>query len=57
MPTTVIRDAAWVIAWDEAEARQIYRRGVDLAFTDNRIEFLGEGFAGAADRASSTARV
>ncbi len=29
MTTTVIKDAAWVIAWDEGASRQIYRRGVD----------------------------
>src|SRR5439155_512835 len=50
MPTTVIKNAAWVIAWDEARGKQVYRRGVDLAFTDDRISFLGPGFAGHADR-------
>ncbi len=49
MPTTVIKDAAWVIAWDEAARRHAYRRGVDVAFTDDRIVFLGKGFVGAAD--------
>ena len=50
MPTTVIRNADWVIAWDEAASRQVYRRGVDLAFTGNSIDFIGPGYAGAADR-------
>ena len=54
MPTTVIRNAAWVIAWDEGLAHQVYRRGVDLAFKDDRIVFLGRDFdksaMGPADR-------
>lgn len=29
MTTTVIKNAAWVTAWDEGASRQIYRRGVD----------------------------
>jgi 5-methylthioadenosine/S-adenosylhomocysteine deaminase len=50
MTTTVIKNAAWVIAWDEALGRQVYRRGVDLAFADDRIASIGRGFAGPADR-------
>ena len=50
MPTTLIMNAAWVIAWDETAGRQSYRRNVDLAFTDDRIVHLGKGFVGQADR-------
>jgi 5-methylthioadenosine/S-adenosylhomocysteine deaminase len=50
MPTTLIRQADWVIAWDETAGRQAYRRGVDLAFADDRITHLGKGFVGEADR-------
>src|SRR5207244_13361934 len=50
MTTTVIKNAAWVVAWDEGSGRHTYRRDVDVAFTDDRISFLGRGFAGAADR-------
>jgi cytosine/adenosine deaminase-related metal-dependent hydrolase len=54
MPTTLIKNADWVIAWDEAPGelmgRHTYRRGVDVVFTDNQIVFLGPGFAGTADR-------
>src|SRR5260370_39097191 len=50
MSTTVIKNAAWVIAWDEADARHVYRRNVDVAFTDDRVTFLGRGFTGTADR-------
>ncbi len=50
MPTTVIRNIDWAICWDEARGRHVYRRGIDLAFAGDRIEFLGPGYAGAADR-------
>ncbi len=50
MSTTVIKNAAWVIAWDEGSGRHVYRRGVDVAFADDRVTFLGRGFAGTAER-------
>jgi 5-methylthioadenosine/S-adenosylhomocysteine deaminase len=50
MSTTVIRNAAWVIAWDEAADHHVYRRGVDVAFSDDRIAFIGRGYRGTADR-------
>ena len=50
MSTTVIRNAAWVIAWDEPQGRHAYRRDVDLAFADDRIVHVGPDYAGAADR-------
>ena len=56
MPTTVIRNADWVIAWDAAAGRHVYRRGVDVAFTDDRIAFIGPNFAGPADRTIDGAR-
>jgi cytosine/adenosine deaminase-related metal-dependent hydrolase len=48
MTTTVIKNAAWVIAWDEGLGRQVYRRGIDLAFEGDRIVHLGRDFAGRA---------
>ena len=39
MTTTVIRNAAWVVAWDAGAGRHAYRCDVDLAFTDDRIIF------------------
>jgi 5-methylthioadenosine/S-adenosylhomocysteine deaminase len=50
MPTTVIRNADWVVAWDEAASRHVYRHGVDLAFADDRIAFVGHGYGGPAGR-------
>jgi 5-methylthioadenosine/S-adenosylhomocysteine deaminase len=49
MTTTVIRNADWIVAWDEAAGRHVYRRGLDIAF-DDRITFLGRGYAGPAER-------
>jgi 5-methylthioadenosine/S-adenosylhomocysteine deaminase len=50
MPTTVIKNAAWVIAWDEAAGRHTYRRDVDVAFADDRITHVGADYAGTAER-------
>src|SRR4051794_16615331 len=50
MPMTVIKNAAWVIAWDEAAGRHVYRRNIDLAFTDDRIVHIGPDYAAPADR-------
>ena len=49
MATTVIRNADWVIAWDAASARHVYRRDIDLAFENDRITFVGKDYAGKAD--------
>jgi 5-methylthioadenosine/S-adenosylhomocysteine deaminase len=50
MTTTVIKNAAWVVGWDEAAGRHVYRRGVDVAFEDDRILFIGRDFGGQSDR-------
>ena len=49
MTTTVIRNADWVIAWDAAAGCHTYQRGVDVAFTGDRITHVGKHYAGAAD--------
>lgn len=46
MPVTLIRKAAWVVAFDGR--KHIYRQGVDVAFEDDRIIHVGPGFAGKA---------
>ena len=48
--TTVIRDAAWVAAWDPQHDRHVYRRDVDVAFTGDRIVHLGPRYEGAVTR-------
>ncbi len=50
MSTSVIKNAAWVIAWDEGSGRQSYRRDVDVVFSGDRIAFIGRDYAGMADR-------
>jgi len=50
MATTAIKNAAWVIAWDEAAGRHTYRRDVDVAFTDDRITHIGPDHGDTADR-------
>ncbi len=49
MATTVIKNADWVIAWEGA-GHHVYRRGVDIAFADGTIAFVGKSYAGVADR-------
>jgi 5-methylthioadenosine/S-adenosylhomocysteine deaminase len=49
MSTTCIRNADWVIAWDESAQRHVYRRSVDVVFDGPAITFLGKGYAGKAD--------
>ena len=50
MITTVIRNADWVIAWDEDSGHHTYRRNTDIAFADNTITFVGRNYPGAVDR-------
>ena len=50
MTTTVIRNADWVIAWNEAAGRHFYRRNIDIVFVDDTITFVGRNYLGAADR-------
>jgi 5-methylthioadenosine/S-adenosylhomocysteine deaminase len=50
MTTTVIRNADWVIGWDESVGRHVYRRGADVAFAEDTITFVGRNYTGAADR-------
>lgn len=46
--TTVIRNAAWVVTWDDAAARHVYRRNVDVAFSPDGILFIGDRYDGPA---------
>jgi 5-methylthioadenosine/S-adenosylhomocysteine deaminase len=49
MTTTLIRNADWVVGWDEAAQGHVYRRGIDIAF-DDRIRFVGRDYQGPCDR-------
>ena len=48
--TTVIRNAAWVVAWDAHAGRQVYLRDADIAFAGSEIIHVGTRFDGAAAR-------
>ncbi len=48
--TTVIKSADWAVAWDAGAGRHVYRRGVNIAFADDRILFVGKNYQGPADR-------
>ena len=49
MTTTVIRNADWVVAWDEAASGHVYRRHLDIAFSGSTIVFVGRNYGGVAD--------
>jgi cytosine/adenosine deaminase-related metal-dependent hydrolase len=46
-----IRNAAWAIVWDEAAARHVYRRNVDIAFEGDRISYIGPRYPGVPETA------
>lgn len=46
--TTVIRSAAWVVAWDEADQRHVYLRDADVAFAGSDIVQVGGRYDGSA---------
>jgi 5-methylthioadenosine/S-adenosylhomocysteine deaminase len=50
MSSTQIRAADWVIAWDEAAGRHVYRRGADVVLEGDTVTHVGPGFAGQADQ-------
>ena len=52
--TTVIRNAAWIAAWDGSGHR--YLRDGDVAFTGDRIVHVGGPYEGAAGRSIDGAR-
>ena len=47
--TTVIRNAAWVAAWNEGEGAHEYLRDADVAFRGDTIVHVGPGFSAPAD--------
>ncbi|MEE2970755.1 MAG: amidohydrolase family protein [Pseudomonadota bacterium] len=47
--TTCIRNADWIVAWDEAGGTHRYIRNSDLAFTGNVIDYVGPGYTGNCD--------
>ena len=47
--TTCIRNADWVIAWDEGNQCHIYLRDADVAFEVDSIVFVGKDYEGSVD--------
>ncbi len=47
--TTCIRNADWVVSWNAEKQRHQYLRGADVAFTGNKIEFVGKRYSGPVD--------
>ena len=42
--TTILRGAAWIVAWDETHQRHAYLRDTDVVFTGNTIVHVGPGY-------------
>src|ERR1700745_235551 len=40
-PRQIIRNAAWVVAWDEAARSHVYRRDVDLTIEGHTVAAIG----------------
>ena len=49
MATTVIRNAALVIAWDASEKQHIYLTDAEVAYRDGVITYVGRDYDGPAD--------
>lgn len=47
MPTTLIKNAEWLVAWNGSE--HVYLRNADIAFRDDRIVFVGNNYDGPTD--------
>src|SRR5215471_7953839 len=49
MAITAFRNAAWVVAWDDARNTHVYRRNIDVVIENAAIVFVGKKFDRAAD--------
>jgi cytosine/adenosine deaminase-related metal-dependent hydrolase len=49
MPTTCIRNAASIIAWDATNKRHAYLNGGDVAFTGDSLTYVGRHYDGTTD--------
>jgi cytosine/adenosine deaminase-related metal-dependent hydrolase len=47
--TTVIRNAAWVVAWDTGQKKHCYRTDIDVAWTDNKLVYIDPHYGGPVD--------
>ena len=46
MSVSVVRNAPWVVAWDETNAEHVYLRDADVAFEDGTICHIGGRYEG-----------
>ena len=53
-PRQIIRNAAWVVVWDEAAQSHVYRRDVDLTVEGDTVAAVGP--AGHADAVETNGR-
>jgi 5-methylthioadenosine/S-adenosylhomocysteine deaminase len=49
MTIALIRNAAFVVAWDSGSKSHVYLPDAELAFEDGVIRFVGRGYEGVAD--------
>ena len=49
MPTTCIRNASWIVAWDNDATEHCYLTDGDVAFADDTITFVGKNYTGETD--------
>ena len=49
MPTTLIRKADLIVAWDASAKSHTYLPDADMAFTDGTLSFVGRHYEGPAD--------
>ena len=47
--TTVIKNADWIVAYDEQRPGHKYIRNGDVAFADDRLTYVGKNYEGQAD--------
>ncbi len=55
MPVTVIKNCAWIVAYDEAAASHVYLKGGDVAYDGGKLIQVGGVYDGR-PRRPSTAR-
>ncbi|MFH0845256.1 MAG: N-ethylammeline chlorohydrolase, partial [Pseudomonadota bacterium] len=48
-PSTWIKNADCIVAWDEERHSHVYLHRADVVFTGNTIDFVGKGYDGTAD--------
>ena len=51
-PSTWIRNASWVIAWDAGRSCHVYLKDADVVFSEHGIHFVGRGYSDDEHRAT-----